>query len=185
MELGAHRACVRVRQNRKQMLVELFERNPALWLAVSDVKNYYPSLTPGTIRLTLQSMGADAWLVDLATGFLQEFEHLPGTRRRCAGRLRSIFGVRHHWSDSIDRVFAQTMHFRLVDDLWSVAESEAEGHDHAAQVRRCLDAPQLGRKQGEVEGTDRSGRSPLSCRIRTSIISSLTEARPPWQTLCA
>lgn len=124
--------------NRKQVLVELFERSPTLWLAVSDVKNYYPSLTPATISLNLQSMGADAWLVDLATGFLQEFEHLPGTVGGVpvGFEASSVFGTIGLMS--IDRVFAHTMHFRLVDDLWSVADSEAEGHDHGRKFADAL-----------------------------------------------
>lgn len=70
---------------RKRMLIELFERNPTLWLAVGDVKDYYPTLTPATVRSSLQSMGAGVWLVDLATGFLPECP----ARGELTGRVRS------------------------------------------------------------------------------------------------
>ncbi len=125
-------------RERKTELEATFEADASLWLAITDVKSYYPSLKVETIVNALNSLRVSSAGVDAAIQVLWNFDALPGATRGVpigpeASAVLGTIGL-----VSVDRRLATGKFVRLVDDVWCVAASEPEAIATVEMIREQL-----------------------------------------------
>jgi hypothetical protein len=113
-------------RERKTELETLFEADATLWLAVTDVKNYYASLSLDTLVSAMNSLCVSSAGVEAAVQLLSNFDELPGSVRGVpigpeASAVLGTIGL-----VSVDRRLSHVRSVRLVDDVWCVAASDTE-----------------------------------------------------------
>jgi hypothetical protein len=146
---GAWRSIAAASKERRTTLLDRFERRPTLWLAKLDVKNYFASLPDAVLADGLRGFGVAGCHVESIVAFRSSFDDLPGNVMGLpigpeGSAVLGTIGLH-----SLDRLLAPLEHFRLVDDVWLVAESEAEALGWAELVADGLRA--LGMSENEAK----------------------------------